>query len=295
MALSGCKIGMVLLTAIDDGGWGTAGYSGLKAICNQTHAELIVRDRIPLAQAHQAIDALARQGCRLVFGHGSELSQVIRLGATENPEVRFACLNGEFTAENLAALEMKDEEIGFLSGLLAGRLSATQKVGFIGALEIPPSLRHHQGFQAGALREGAVAIVKYTGDFFDPAKARSAALALVDQGVDFFSCYLNSAWEGVREACRQANCRMIEPILDRRIDDPVITASAVQNVGALYIQAVQYFARGELKGRRYRVGVENPEVERLALHSVPQEIAKEIEWTRSRILNHEIDILTAIE
>lgn len=295
MAFSHSRIGIVLLTAIDDGGWGTAGYAGLKAICEQTNAELLVRDRIPLDRARQAFAGLCEQGCTLIFGHGSELSPVIQQAAAENPQVMFACVNGTSFASNLAALEMKDEEIGYLAGVLAGCLSSSKKVGFIGALEIPATLRLDHGFREGALQKGAEVISTYTGDFYDRAKAQNAAETLIGRGVDVFYCYLNSAWEGVREACRQANCRMIEPILERPTQNPAVVASAVQNAGALYTQAVLLFDRDELRGRRYRVGVEDPTVERLVLHSIPPEIAAEIEATRVRILNREVDIQTKPE
>lgn len=295
MAFSHSRIGIVLLTAIDDGGWGTAGYAGLKAICEQTNADLLVRDRIPLDRARQAFTGLCEQGCTLIFGHGSELSPAIQQAAAENPQVMFACVNGTSIASNLAALEMKDEEIAYLAGVLAGCLSSTKKVGFIGALEIPATIRHEDGYRGGTFQKGVEVLSAYTGDFFDCGKAQNAAERMIGQGADIFYCYLNTAWEGVWEACRRAGCRMIEPILERPASNPVVVASAVQNAGALYTQAVLLFDRDELRGQRYRVGVEDPTVERLVLHSVSPEIAAEIEATRVRILNRETDIQTKPE
>lgn len=292
MAFSHCKVGIVLLTAIDDGGWGTGGYNGLKQICSQVNDELLVRDRVSIGQARQAFEELCHQGCRIIFGHGSELSEAIYRTAKKYPNVMFACINGMSTASNLAAFEMKDEEVAFLAGVLAGRLSSTKKIGFIGGQGIPPAERHRIGYQKGASTKGVETISTFTGDFFDKGRAQKAAETLIDQGADIFYCYLNTAWEGVLEACRQANCRMIEPILERSVQDPVVVASAVQNVGALYIQAVQLFGRDGLKGQRYRIGLEEPEVERLVLHSISQDDTAEIETTRIRILRREIEIPT---
>jgi basic membrane protein A len=285
------KIGIVLITAVDDGGWGTAGYKGIQVLQTQAGVEIEVRDQTPLGQAQQVFTDLSKRGCSLVFGHGGELSDAIRRAAEDTPQVMFACTNGLYTTRNLAALEIKDEEVAYLAGILAGRVSAMQRVGFIGGLEICATLRHNYGYQKGALETGVDLTTCYTRDFFDPSKAKRAAERLIDQQVDVIYGYLNTAWQGVVEACRDTNCKVIEPIMDRGSGNPAVIASAVQNVGALYVRAAHLFAEGTLEGRRYRIGVEDPSVQQLALHLSDAALTAEIEATRARILKHEIESL----
>jgi basic membrane protein A and related proteins len=285
------KIGVVLLTGIDDQGWGTAAYSGLMEIARLGKYEIQWLDRVPLQKVDEAFNTLCREKCDLIFGHGGELSIAIKQAAEAYPDRKFACINGLFIARNLASLEMRDEELGYLAGSLAGKLSQTHKVGFVGGLRIPPTIRHATGFAAGARASGAKSLQTFTSDFTDPVMARSAAWKQIGQGVDILYCYLNDAWKGVFEACQHSNCRMIEPTIERITQAPeVILASAIQNVGKLYVKAAQLASQDKLEGQRYRFGLEEPEIERLVLHGVSTPIVEEMEEIRQEILSGAISI-----
>jgi len=271
------RVGMVLIAAADDRAWGSAGAAGLRAIESRGLAEVSLRDRVPPSGWESAFDELVREGCGLVFGHGGELSESIHHAALAHPQTWFACLNGSRTADNLAVLEIDDAQLGFLAGVLAARVSPTGRVGFIGGLSIPPTLRQAEGFSRGARFAGSEALTAVTGSFDDPALARESALNLVKGGAGALYYYLNEAWRGVLQAGSEQGCRVIGSVVDRHADAPsVVCGSVLQHVDHVYLAALQLALAGRLSGQLYTFGLETGAGSLSPLYDVSGEIRKQM-------------------
>jgi basic membrane protein A len=144
------KVAMVLHGAINDKSWNEAGYNGLVKIKDELGAETAYQEKVPLADAENAMRTFASQGYDLVIGHGDEFSEAGKVVAPEFPDVKFAVVNGANVAPNLMSISMFDEELTYLTGVVAADTTKTGKVGFIGGLEIPPVVRFVTGYQTGA-------------------------------------------------------------------------------------------------------------------------------------------------
>src|ERR1035437_3976996 len=97
------KVGMVIIAAVDDRGWGSEGYRGLKRIAEFGFGEVNYIERVSPPEWENAFENFALEGYNLVLGHGGELSEAILHVAERHPEVMFACINGHFTGRNLAS------------------------------------------------------------------------------------------------------------------------------------------------------------------------------------------------
>jgi basic membrane protein A and related proteins len=286
------KIAMVMIAAVDDGTWGTAGYEGLQRIKKLLGVETLISECVPRAEWESAIRNYASMGCDLVLIHGAELSEAARSAAMDYPATLFACVNGAHIVHNLASFSMDDEALGYLAGALAARMSVSGVVGHIGGLRIPTTEAQALGFQQGAQAGGANALTIFTGEFSDADKAKQAAVRQADQGADVFYFYLKEAGAGVLQLCDLRGLHAIAAITDQQDLAPaVLYSSAIQNVGLLHFRAAELALQGKLQGIRYRIGLENPEAQGLApLHNVPEGVQEELDHIRDQILSGEIVI-----
>jgi simple sugar transport system substrate-binding protein len=86
------------------------------------------------------------------------------------------------------------DEAQYVSGIVAGMTTKTNKLGFIAAKPIPQVLRNINSFTLGArsVNPKATTSVVFTGDWSLPVKEAEAANSLVDQGVDVLTMHVDS-------------------------------------------------------------------------------------------------------
>lgn len=148
----------------------------------------------------------AQQGYDLVFAVGFMMEDAIARVAPKYPDTKFVIIDGNAPrADNAAALKFREEEGCFLAGALAGMVSKTGRIGFVGGMEVPLIRRFEAGYSAGAktARKDAKVLVAYTGRFDDPAKGKELALAQFAQGADVVMHASGSCGLGVIEAAKQ--------------------------------------------------------------------------------------------
>jgi basic membrane protein A len=148
----------------------------------------------------------AAQGFDVVFAVGFLMEDAIAKIAPKYPRTKFVIVDGNAPNAPIAAsLKFREEEGCFLAGALAGMVSKTGKIGFVGGMEAPVISRFEAGYQAGALtvRRDARVLIAYTGRFDDPAKGKELALAQFSQGADVIFHASGSCGLGVIEAAKQ--------------------------------------------------------------------------------------------
>ncbi|HEU4752381.1 MAG TPA: BMP family ABC transporter substrate-binding protein, partial [Armatimonadota bacterium] len=127
------------------------------------------------------LERLAQKGCRVVFAVGFALEPAVKKVAERYPGTHFAIIDAEGPkAPNVTGITFREEEGSFLAGALAGRMTKTKKIGFVGGMEIPLIKRFESGFTAGVATTNAGASVapKYTNEWENVQKGRELALAL---------------------------------------------------------------------------------------------------------------------
>ena len=86
------------------------------------------------------------------------------------------------------------DECQYLSGIVAGHTTRTNKLGFVAAKPIPQVLRNINAFTLGArsVNPEATTQVIFTGDWAMPVKEAEATNSLADQNVDVVTCHVDS-------------------------------------------------------------------------------------------------------
>ncbi|RWC04598.1 BMP family protein [Mesorhizobium sp.] len=144
-------------------------------------------EKVQTADFSRVMREYAQGGYELVLGDAFAAERESRRTAKQFPNVAFLFGSGAGPAEpNFAVFDNWIHEPAYLSGLIAGKMSKSGTIGAVAAMGIPEVNRLVNAFFAGA-REVNPDIkrkVAFIGSFFDPPKAKEAAIAQIDAGVD---------------------------------------------------------------------------------------------------------------
>ncbi len=179
-----------------DIGWSYAHDEGRKADREgPALAQTQYVESVPEGQALPAIDRLVKNGCKVVFTTSFGYMDQTLEAAKKYPQVMFAHTTGFKRAPNMATYMADFYQVYYLNGLVAGALTKSGKVGFVGAYPIPELKRHISAFALGvkAANPKASVNVKWLNSWFDPAKTREASEALLAEGADVLACAEDSA------------------------------------------------------------------------------------------------------
>jgi basic membrane lipoprotein Med (substrate-binding protein (PBP1-ABC) superfamily) len=203
---AGFRVALVAPGSIADAAWNAGAYAGLLLIRDSLGVTVSdVEARTP-GEQEEALRTYAAQGFDLVFGHGFEFQQPAERVAAEHPGTVIIVTSGERAFGNVAPLVFRIEEGTFLAGMVAGGMSVSGKIGFVGGIELPPIRRGYEGWVAGARRVNPAieTRVAYLNTFDDAAAGREAALAMVRLGVDMLHHNADAAGLGVFQAAKES-------------------------------------------------------------------------------------------
>jgi basic membrane protein A and related proteins len=202
---SGIKVGLVTPGSVADAAWNSGAYQGLLRIRDSLKVRVShVEARTP-AEQNEALRAYAAQGYDLVFAHGFEFQDLAERVSENYPHTVFIVTSGRRTRLNVSPLIFKLEEASYLAGMVAGRLTRTNILGFIGGIELPPIKAAYQGWLNGAkaVNPRVESRAVYLNSFDDAAAGREAALALIEAGADVFHHNADAAALGLFQAAKQ--------------------------------------------------------------------------------------------
>src|ERR1700685_4649889 len=138
------------------------------------------------ADAERVIRQLAVAGNQLIFTTSFGYMEPTLRVAKLFPKVHFEHATGYKTAANLVTYQARFYEGAYLLGVLAGRMSKTNTLGFIGSFPIPEVIRNIDAFTLGARSVNPKIHTKvvWVDTWYDPGKKRQGAEALIAQGAD---------------------------------------------------------------------------------------------------------------
>jgi basic membrane protein A and related proteins len=142
------------------------------------------------------LQLLVDQGSELVVAVGFMMEKAVREVSARNPEAKFLLLDSPVLGEggkpvqraNVRAVVFREHEGSFLVGALAGLLTRSGKVGFVGGMQVPLIKKFEAGFRAGVKtvnpEAGKQVLVAYTGSFDDEKKGVEVGQDLYQRGCD---------------------------------------------------------------------------------------------------------------
>ena len=207
-APAGFRVALITPGSIADAAWNSGAYQGLLQIRDSTAAQIShVEAHTPGEQA-EALRTYAQQGYTLVFGHGFEFQEPAERIGAEYPKTVFVVTSGERVSAtgNVVPLVFGIEEGTYLAGMVAGGMTKSNRIGFIGGMELPPIVRGYQGWLNGAkaINPKVDSRLAYLNTFDDVAAGREAALAMIRLGVDMLHHNADQAALGLFQAVKES-------------------------------------------------------------------------------------------
>lgn len=199
----------------------------------------------------RAMREYAESGVDLVWGESYAVEREARQVATDYPDVAFLMgSSGEPAGENFGVFGTYNHEAAYLAGMLAGPMSETGVFGSVGGYPIPEVNLLINAYRAGVLetRPDARFLNGFIGAWFDPAKAKEAAIAQIDAGADI----LFGERIGTADAAQERGVKAIGSLVDYTPRYPeTVFASAVWNYRPTIDAVVADIRAGTPVGRDY--------------------------------------------
>jgi basic membrane lipoprotein Med (substrate-binding protein (PBP1-ABC) superfamily) len=156
----------------------------------------------------------AEKDYQLIMGDAFGAERIARRVARDYPDTAFVFGSGIGPADpNFGVFDNWIHEPAYLSGMIAGRMTKTNTVGVVGGMAIPEINRLSNAFCAGAKEVNGEIKCKFAfiGSFFDPPKAKEAAIAQIEAGVDV----IYAERFGVIEAAKEKGVLAISNMSDQ--------------------------------------------------------------------------------
>lgn len=191
------KVGFVYVSPIGEAGWTWQQDIGRKQMEEALGGKVVsqfVEDVPEGADAERVIRDLAQQGNTLIFTTSFGYMNPTLKVARQFPDVKFVHSTGYKTADNVATTNARFYESRYLAGIIAGKMTKSNIIGYVGAFPIPEVLQGINGFTRGlrSVNPEAEVRVIWANTWFDPGKERDAALALMSQGADIVTHHTDS-------------------------------------------------------------------------------------------------------
>jgi len=200
------RVGLVTPGSIADAAWNSGAYTGLMWVRDSLKVPVShVEARTP-AEQEEALRTYASQGYSLIFGHGFEFQSLAERVSAQFPKAIFIITSGEKVAGNVAPLIFRLREASYLAGMVAGGMTKTNVIGFVGGIELPPIREAQEAWEAGAkaVNPAVVARSTYLNSFDDVAAGREATLALLQARADMFHHNADQAALGMFQAVKDS-------------------------------------------------------------------------------------------
>ena len=191
------KVGFVYVGPIGDHGWTYRHDIGRLAIEEElgdkvetTYVESVKEG----ADAERVIQQLVASGHDLIFTTSFGYMNPTAKVAKRSPKVMFEHATGYKRSKNLSTYMARFYEGRYVSGVIAGKMTKSNVVGYVGSIPIPEVIRGINAFMLGAHSVNPDVKIKvvWVNSWYDPGKEGDAAKALIDQGADMIAQHTDS-------------------------------------------------------------------------------------------------------
>ena len=249
----GIKVGFIYTSSTGDGGWTYEHERGRLQVEEELGVTTIYKESVPESdEVEKVARDMIDQGCNIIFATSFGYMDYIEKVAKEFPEVKFFHCTGYKTLDNMSNYFGKIHDSLYLSGIVAGMKTTTNEIGFVAAFAIPEVIRNINAFTLGvrSVNPDAVVKVTWTNTWYDPAKEKEAALALIDQGVDVIAQHQNSG--GPQQAAEEKGVFSVGYGSDMsNIAPKANMTSSLFNWGNYYVEAIKSVEDGTFKAESY--------------------------------------------
>lgn len=299
------KIGMVTdVGGVNDKSFNQSAWEALQNLKDATSANTRFLESQGEADMEPNLNNFVREGYDLTWGIGFLFTDALTKVAKDNPESKLAVIDAVVDAPNVTSVTFAEHEGSFLVGVVAGLMTKTDKIGFVGGMEIPVITRFEKGFLAGvaAVKPDIKVNVNYSGAFDKPDLGKSIAATMYNSGIDIIFHASGGTGNGVfNEAIdRKKNGKDVWVIgvdKDQSLEfgDDVTLTSMMKGVETAVYKVSKDLIDGNWKGGSVQeLGLKDDAVglPETSKKNVPEDVLKKVEEFKGKIVSGEIKVPT---
>lgn len=282
------KIGFIYSGPISDGGWTYQHELGRKMIEAEFGDKIktFYVESVPeSAEAERFIRQFAMDGCKMVFTTSFGFMDPTIKVAKQFPKVMFEHATGYKMAPNVGIYQTRFYDGAYMMGVLAGKMTKTNVLGFVASFPIPEVLRNINAFTIGArsVNPAVKTKVVWVSTWFNPAKERQAAEALIGEKADVL--YQNTDSPAVIQVTQEKGLYAFGQDSDMSKYGPKSQLSAnTVNWGVYYKKKVGDALAGKWKPEDTKWGMHEGMIELSPLNAaIPGDVAKLFETKKKAI------------
>jgi len=227
--------------------WVSRIHTALNAAKARGEIDYVYSENVTNADYERVVRQYAEQGNKLIVGEAFAVEAAARKVARDYPDTGFLMgSSGKPQKPNFSVFDNYIQEPAYLTGMIAGGMTKTGKIGLVGGYPIPEVNRLMNAFIAGAreTRPDATFTVSFIGSWFDPPKAKEAAFAMIDQGADV----LYAERFGVSDAAKERGKLAIGNVVNTQSQYPdTVVASALWDMQPTIDLALKQVREGAFK------------------------------------------------
>lgn len=270
------KVGLLLPGSALDNGWNQLAADSLARLAKEQGLDSVVRQSTKQDKAADTIRQLEGEGCTLIIAHGyeylaaaKELTDPAKATAVKT---KVAVSGGDVDGAPFESLLYDLAPASYQLGVIAGKVSKSGKIAFIGGQDFPTVTAMQRGFEAGAksVNPNVQVTTVYTNNWDNPAIAKQKTEGLIALGVDVIMQNVDAASSGVFEAVKEENAKQksasLGPVYTfgansdqnaNKVCTDYTLASAVIRMDKAFGDAVKRVKDGTFKGGLIREDVKN--------------------------------------
>ncbi len=237
------------------------------------------------------------------FAYAASIGKV----AEEYPDVHFAIIDdSSVEADNVASLVFAEEQGSFLVGAAAALKTETDQIGFVGGVETPLIQKFEAGYVAGAESVNPDIEVDVTyltqvpdfSGFADPAKGKTAAQGMYDNGADIVYHASGGSGGGVFEAASESGNWAIGvdsdqyTTADPSVQESILT-SMLKNVNVAVYEYLSQVNDGDFPSGVTTYDLEVDGVGYSTSGGFVDDIVDQLDELKQQIIDGEISVPTA--
>lgn len=252
------SIAVVLTGPWDDNSWNEAGYDAVQAL-GKKGFKIAFSENVADADVGRVLREYSEQGFEMVVAHSFSYQDATFQVASEFSDVNYAWAGGiGRTDKNVADYDQPFYEAAYPIGVLAGHMSKSGVLGALYGFDIPVCHAMGEALLEGAktVNPDATLIQTAVGDWVDVAKAKEAALAQADAGVDFWIECGEGPALGAIEAAKEAGGYVTGYVGDMTENGPdVVLVNLIWNLEPMFAQMLEDTHSKSFDNPYYRFGI----------------------------------------
>lgn len=290
------RVGLVLSEGgLGDQSFNDAAFRGLVRAREELGVTYSYVEPFDISEMEDHQRFFADAGMDLVIAIGFTHESAMYAVAADYPDVKFAIVDTVVDMPNVASLVFEEHEGSFLVGVVAGLMTNTNKVGFVGGMEVPLIRKFQVGFEEGVkyVNPNAEVFVGYVGDFNDPGRGKEMAISQNERGADIIYHAAGGTGLGVIEAATDNGFYAIGVDSDQdHLAPGTVLTSMVKKVDLAVFETIKALVDGNFEAGIQSFGIVDGGVGtsdfNFTKDIVPASVLEAVEDAKAKIISGEI-------